>query len=278
MYRKVLMLTLFCSLFLFCSKNDGSQQNQSQEQTAKTEDVIIEELPAVCIWDKGSVRQEPNKDGKWISSMALGEKVTWLGETSIDSSDKNVEYHKIKLSDGTEGWASTYVVEIDAKPAVILKVVSLYKRPDYLTVTEKKLQEMEIIALKKSENGWLEVVGQKKQTQGWIQNENISQSDIDIAVGLLASKAISEKNEEVKTKRINEIIDNPAFQSSVFIPSLKDLISKEPIESSDEVDIQETPQADKEKIKSREARVRRVKKPQEKADKEDKSLEQKGTD
>lgn len=227
MLSKITLIILSATIILCCSKKENANEYAGQSETTNSGEVV-QELPAVCIWDKGSVRQAPNKDGKWLSSMSLGEKVTFMGISAIDSSDKNVEYYKIKLSDGKEGWASQYVVEIDASPAVILKETPLYRRPDYLTVTDKKLQAMNVVAIKNTEDNWIEVVGEKKYTHGWIQNESISKKDIDIAVGLLASKALSEDDDNVKKEKINEIINNKAFANSVFIEKLKGMVKENP--------------------------------------------------
>lgn len=213
-------LTLFLLVFSIssCKKNQKKGENESTQE--------IKEKPAVCIWDKGSIRTEPQKGSKWVSSMALGEKVTWLGITKVDSANNNIRYHKVRLSDSTTGWASEYVVVLDAFPGVITKEASLYKRPDLLTVSEKKFDKMDIVAITKSENEWRMVTGNQKKKKGWIKANTLSQKEDDVAVALLVKKAMDDKNKANTITNLQKIIQNPSFENSTFIGDLKEKLAK----------------------------------------------------
>lgn len=211
-------------LLIFCEKKDVQTIQNDAAQTST--EVLVEKI-AVCIWDQGAVREDANKKAKWLSSMALGEIVSYLGESKKDSSDNNTLYHKIKLSDEKIGWVSDYVIEIDAKPAVIINDISLYRRPDLLTVTDQKLSRIEVVAIKNSENEWSEIVASEKKKKGWIQNAQVSLKAEDIAVAVLYSKAMKEKDPIKQKEKLKELATNSAFQSSYFIGQIKSMIESD---------------------------------------------------
>ncbi len=212
------LMVLF-PIILLCLVITACQTEVSKEKVADTEVPVVEEkkeIPSVCIWDKASIRAEPSRKAKWISAMALGEKVTWLGEASFDSTDKNREYLLLRLSDGTEGWASEYAIAVEATPAAIINKASIYRRPDLLTITDYEFLPMELIAVLKTNNEWIEVTGKENKKKGWIQSKFISSKDENVAVALLAMKAFAEKDETKKKEKIEFILDNTQFANSIF--------------------------------------------------------------
>jgi hypothetical protein len=214
MMKKLSVLSVIISMILFACQGQKKQEVVQEKKS----------IPSVCIWDGGTVRTAPSKDAKWMSSLSLGEEVIWLGITAVDSSDRNLEYYKIQLSDSTLGWASKWVIITDAKPSVIIKSADIYRRPDILTGIDKEFEPMEIVAVEQTENEWIKVVGAEQKKKGWIRKEFVSQENIDIAVGVLAMRALEQQKPELKTEKIEAIVNNPAFQSSVFIPELKEML------------------------------------------------------
>ena len=188
-------------------------------------------IPTVCIWDEGVLRSEPTLNSDVVSNMALGEKVIWLGGSSTDTL-KNITFLNIKLSDGTTGWASNSLLATDAFPAVSVIKESIYRRPDLVTETKDVFEPMEILAVTKVAGDWIEVVGEKNQNAGWIHAKNVSKTDADVAVALLAKKALAENKLATKTEKIEFILGNAAFSKSVFIKDLeqmhKELTTPEP--------------------------------------------------
>jgi uncharacterized protein YgiM (DUF1202 family) len=77
---------------------------------------------AVCITDNVALRAKPEKTGELITTISMGESGTYLGETKDDKTSGNVvNYVKIKLKDGKEGWALSNYVIIGLRPAAILE-------------------------------------------------------------------------------------------------------------------------------------------------------------
>ena len=80
-----------------------------------------------------------------------------------------------------------------------------------------------MVAIIKTENDWLEVIGAQRKKNGWIKNDGVSLRQEDVAVAILVSKALAEKNEEKRMEKIEAIINNTAFRSSGFIPELQQM-------------------------------------------------------
>ena len=225
--NKLTYFTFLIAIFLISCSGNKSEE---------TSDVIIEEKQeTACIWNGVPVRKTPDvKTKNWISSISLGETVTYLGETAIDSADKNREYLKIELSDGKTGWAPSYGLIIGGKPAAIKEEVPIYKRPDLLTLSEKSFQTMDIIVIKEVKDEWAEVVGEKKKLGGWIKRDAITEVKEDIAFAILAKKEL-EKKEGFTVESLTDFIDNSPYSNSVFMNHLKEMI----VEMEQEMETQE---------------------------------------
>ncbi|MFQ5823414.1 MAG: SH3 domain-containing protein [bacterium] len=208
------------TIFIFLACGDQSKQQTEQQTTP----MIKPEVVAVCIWDGASLRSEPSRKAKLLSTISLGEQVIWLGDTVVDSTDKNREYYKIKLSDGKEGWTSSYLLVPKAKAAAITQKAFIYKRPDLLTVTDDFFEPMNMVAVVSEADDWLEVVGNKRKKKGWIKNRDISYKEADVAVTILTTKALAEKDAEKQREKITAIINNPDFAGSIFLPELREML------------------------------------------------------
>ncbi|MEJ2055954.1 MAG: hypothetical protein P8X42_18735, partial [Calditrichaceae bacterium] len=55
----------------------------------------------------------------------------------------------------------------------------------------------------------------------WIQSKLVSKNETDVAVALLTSKALAEKNEEKRKEKLQDIIDNTAFAGSIFLEDIE---------------------------------------------------------
>jgi SH3-like domain-containing protein len=168
-----------------------------------------------------SLRASPSQQGKWLSSISLGEKVVYLGATAVDSADNNREYCKVRLSDGKEGWAFAWPIISNAKAAAVLQKSVIYKRPDLLTSTATELSPMTMVAVKSEKEDWIEMVTSKKEKSGWVKNNVVSYKDEDVAVAILVAKAMAEKDVAKQKEKLEAILNNPSFAGSVFIEELR---------------------------------------------------------
>ena len=185
----------------------------------------IQETPAVCVWDKVSVRATPEKKGKWVAALSIGESLTFLHDEKTDSADDNNTYLKVRLTGGQEGWTRKDFVIADAKAGVFVRETSLYQRPDLLTKTDKVCDPMDIMAVTESQGDWLKVRGKRVQgkwlEEGWVKADNLSERTIDIAVAKFGQKALALEDKNEKVAALQEIIDNSDLKQAVFFPMIK---------------------------------------------------------
>ncbi|MBN1480149.1 hypothetical protein EH223_19510 [candidate division KSB1 bacterium] len=221
------MRYLFLAIFLMMSMVMIQCDQKSERPALGSPDKIQKRLPAVCIVDEASLRDGPSANANWKTAIALGEKLHWLGISKQDSIKESREYFKVELSDSTVGWTTSYAVELNAEPAVIIERALLYRRPDLKTMTDKDLQPMEFVAILETNSDWLRVLGENRKKRGWIERSAASLREDDIAVGVLASKALKENNSEKRHQRIMDIIENPAFANSGFIDELMQILNSD---------------------------------------------------
>ncbi len=205
----------------------GGSQSQSQSETSTTEaapeEAAPKEVEAVSIWDKISIRETPSDKGEYVTSLSLGEKLTYLGVEETSTDDK--VFLNVRLNDGTEGWVRSEFVAAEAEPAVLIEETNIYKRPDLLTKTDDKFFKMDIVAVTQVQDTWAEVkgrpTGEKWFKSGWVKADNISYNQIEIAMAKFAQPILSEPFDEETPAKITEILSNQDLSSSVFTDLLK---------------------------------------------------------
>ncbi len=192
---------------------------------AKTDDFKLEGAKdiVVVIGEKVPLRQAPEKEGKWMSALNTGEIMTYL-DKAIDGNDKDREYLKVKLSDGTVGWTPSYGVVQDALPGAIITECKVYSRPDLLTETKKGFNVAEVIAVTQEKDGWYEVVGFQKNKKGWINSANVSLGKDDIAIAALARKAILNSNGEIDLSKLPEFLGGVPYKNTTLYGILNSML------------------------------------------------------
>lgn len=220
-FSTVLRMVSFCAslVILFsCAREKESLTDESAINGALQK----KNEKAVCIIEGASLWEEARKSkGSWLSSLSLGETVEWLGESKLDSADKNREYVKVGLSDGKTGWVSSYCVIQGAEAGAIKEETQIFKRPDLLTITPKKFSSMDIVAVLQEKEGLSEVVGENQKNRGWVRSEIITKDKEDVTVAILANKKFKENPKTPKETLIKEIIENTPYPNSIFIRYLK---------------------------------------------------------
>ena len=210
---KYYILGIFLITLVYCDQH-------TEKPNFRNHTKIQKRIPTVCVVDEASLRDGPTAAADWKTSIALGEKLTWLGIAETDSLKEDREYYKVELSDSSVGWTTSYALELNAEPAVIVDRALLYRRPDLKTMTDKEFAAMEFVAILETDTRWLKVMGENRRKKGWIERSAASLKEDDIAVGVLATKAFAEKDDEKRRQRIIDIIENPAFANSGFIDEL----------------------------------------------------------
>jgi len=199
----------------------------SRNNSEVEEDGTALAIPSVCIWDRISVRQEPFRKAAVVSNLNLGELVTYLGISAVDSTYKNQLYYHIRLSDEKLAWVPAFSVVNSASPAVVIKEVPVYLRPDLLTITDITLGAMEIIAVVKESDDWINFYSAKKIRNGWIKSMALSDNVEDIAFALHARRILDEKNDKPLTDKIDSILKYNLYPDAVFVSLLEEIREKE---------------------------------------------------
>lgn len=189
--------------------------------------VKMQSVPSVCIWDGISVRAEPARTASVISNLNLGESVTYLGISAADSSFKNQVYYQIRLSDNRVAWVPAFSLVTNAKPAVVLTEVTVYMRPDLLTISDKKIGSMEIVAVDDASDNWIHFYSEKKIMSGWINSEALSYQAEDIAFSLYAGRILNAETTVTLAEKIDSVLKYNLYPDAVFVSLLKEIGEKE---------------------------------------------------
>ena len=228
-------LLAFTVFFYSCGDSDSEQAENTDDMeetgdSGEPEDYNkVSEAPIVCMWSKVSLKNAPTSKGKWLTTIYLGETATYTGITEKDTTvAKGKDYAKIELIDGTTGWVDIRFMAIDAAPYVVKGISKLYKRPDILTATKKEYDKMQFIVVLEEKGEWMKVKGKRGQdgwfSEGWMKSNHLTNSDIDISVAILASRALAITDKEKKIEALNEIIDNSDFSGSSFIKDISSIV------------------------------------------------------
>lgn len=230
-----LFLSIVCSLYS-CGGGDTETEETAADLTEETVDeqadaeVEVEEEPAKPFEGKTAIALRSSalsdKPGgkeekvKYIKNFSFGNKFEMVGDcTKIGRG----EYFKLKLNDGTVGWASTWSIAPDAKIGVVTGSASIYKSPDITSVTSDKLEVGEMIVLLNNdmEIGFNEFYTSNKGKKGWIKAGNgLSEDATDLELAILIGKASDLKDPNKKLTSYNEILENTSYASSPLYEGL----------------------------------------------------------
>ncbi len=181
----------------------------------------------VSVWDRISARSQPERNSPRASLLSLGERFLYLDTFAIDSSYNNTKFLKVRLSDSTDVWVYDFASVLNAKPAVVKSEVPLYLRPDLLTISDTRLQSMEIVAVVEEWDDWIKIVNEKKASKGWIKKEFISYNTIDLAFALLVKRSMAEEDAEKRIEKLDALLENNPYPNTMFVEELRSLIEKE---------------------------------------------------
>lgn len=170
----------------------------------------------ICVVADASIRAEAGKNGKWLSSLAMGETVILQGNPVKDPKDPNNQYIKVKLSDGTQGFISTWCLVQGAFVAVIQKQTKIYKRPDLLADANTNFEMMNIVAVDSEKGDWIRATGENKAKSGWIDKNAIRKAKEDIITAVMIRKAIKGKENTMTREEMEKIVAGLPYPANYF--------------------------------------------------------------
>ena len=220
-----LLIIAFNSIVLLIITSCGGSTTETSTASTSEDVEVITENAAACIWDNVSVRDTPNEKGKYLTAISIGEMVTFIEEEK-DTADK---YIKVRLNDGTEGWARKDFVIPDATSYVFINDTDVYTRPDALTKADKKFSKYDIIAVISTKDDFAEIKGKRSEGKwietAWVKISNLSRQKIDIASAKFIQKALADPDDQAKAKGLEDILNNGDLSGSVFLSDLPEIIS-----------------------------------------------------
>lgn len=143
----------------------------------------------IVVTQRTQVVAESDPKSKHLAMVQPGETMEFLGD-SVESG-KNEQMYKVKLSDGTEGWARNYGL-IMGKAGAIVRDASLYERPTTLSPSRQKLPMGRLVGVLDTLDEFVKVSANKWQT-GWVERNAISRENADVLAAALAGAAIGKK-------------------------------------------------------------------------------------
>ncbi len=201
------------------------KKNRGSEAAAMTVPEKAAEETAVCIYDGTALKQDPSKNGKWLASIALGEVVKDLGDSKIDTSDKNRSYIKVQLSDGKTGWANGYGLVLHAKLGAVKEDTVIHKRPDLVTGTDQKVDFMGIVAISQEKGEWVEFTGENHKKTGWIHKDAVTYDPSELAVAVLATKKLRPKDPKDREAAMKKFVDTCPYPDTTFAKKLREKLA-----------------------------------------------------
>ena len=224
---------LFCLLtviFIYSCGNKSTTDTESNEIIETTGDAAPD--MALSMGHNVSVRESPSSKGKRITSISIGEQVQFLDSSVVDEASKQkFEYQLVKLSDGTEGWAVGSYLHADAYLGTTSRSTTIYERPDLMTMTDKKLEGLDVVAVIEKNGEWANVVGRTAgksgSKTGWIKWENVEIGETETLLAQMTYSALDQKG-QTRTDLIDDIYDNVTLRNSMLFPLLDQKLAFDP--------------------------------------------------
>jgi hypothetical protein len=236
MRSRILLVSCLIILVVFlggCGERSSTPDptpSEGETETSESESASTDEAPApkpepvhaVCIYDGLYFRNGPSARETAVYRLKKGEIVTWMGEAVTDQKDdRNWEFFRIRLTDGSDGWALSYYIVPEAIPAAVISRASIYSKNNLISKTEESLEPMDIIAVLAEQDEWLKVVNDDKSREFWIKPGHISKAEVDIAVANQAMAAMAAESDQDRFEKLKAVADEDAFTDSIFIPLIE---------------------------------------------------------
>jgi|GEM_PF-2111466 len=156
--------------------------------TASTQDSPNE----IVVTQRTAVFPEADAKTKSLAVVQSGETLVFLGDSAQSPTGKNESFYKVKLSDGTVGWARNYGL-ILGHPGAVLIETPLYQRPTILASTRGKLPMGQLVGIQGNQDDFVKVAASSWQT-GWVRKSDISTDSSDVLAAALAGPAMAKKS------------------------------------------------------------------------------------
>jgi len=187
-----------------------------------------EGTPSTSLYQGLSFRKlETDKDGneslKAFSSLDMGEVVYYLGE---DREFNDINYARIEMADGREGWCSKSYLAIDALPTVVTQSdAPVFNDTKLTSLTPLKLELFQIVALHNDEeSGFYKISYNPMDEKTSLQKEvfiqmktaSLSYDRNDIDATLLFQRSLKEEDSSLKDLYLRKAAVIPSFFQNII--------------------------------------------------------------
>jgi hypothetical protein len=102
-----LLRNLLCPFYYCCCKSGTNESSATGENA--------EQQNHVCVYfNWNSFKRRTKKRGEMDFFQGIGETLTYLNESAIDSANPQHDYYHVKLTDGKIAWARSYGIALNA--------------------------------------------------------------------------------------------------------------------------------------------------------------------
>ncbi len=217
-------------VFTSCKGKEASNEEKAEETATK---VVAEKTDAVCI-AAISLRKDPFRTKEnYLATINIGESVVYTGISKEDTTSKKT-YHRVELSDGKSGWAQSYGIITDAKPAAVVGKTPIYNRPDLVTKSSKELDVMNFVAIVGEKDDWIEIVSANRKKKGWIPSKKVTTKTEDVATATLALSSLFDENGDMVVENVQTFLDELPYDNTQFKSYLQEMLDEKVEEAIEE--------------------------------------------
>ncbi len=183
-------------------------------------DSVTQAHTGFCLYKEVSVRETPGDRGKYLATLYLSEEMTPTGDTASGiSGNQKVNYTKVRLSNGVEGWVKSELVAVDAQAGAVTDEVPVYERPDISTAVGKSFHELDVVATRPASDGWVTIVGipegESWFVSGFARPDNVSSEPVDVKFAAITKRAaLSAPGDSAQMYRM--LAEGVEYKSSLF--------------------------------------------------------------
>lgn len=177
---------LSISMFLGCKKKSADPAPATAADVVANSENAADQI---VVTQRTAVTVDADAKSKQLALVQPGEVMTFLGDSTESPISKNEMLYKVRLSDGTEGWARNYGLILGQAGAILVEV-PIYQRPTTLAPTRQKLRIGQLVGVQGTQDNFVRVAASKWQS-GWIDKSALSNDGNDILAAALAGAALA---------------------------------------------------------------------------------------
>lgn len=117
--------------------------------------------------------------------------------------------------------ARTTTDTVRAIPATVTRPARIYRRPDLITVTGKRVELLELVVIVRADSQWVEIVDSLHGRSGWIAEDAVSMREDDVALARQMADALAQDDEVLQLAALVAIIENANSDQSPLWPAVR---------------------------------------------------------